>query len=92
MELLFELDQYSEYGPQVAYVKVEIEGNRAEITGFDEEVKETTFNSIPELIQYVFENYKDDFMTADETELVITAKPDIEQAVRALLWPFEGDA
>ena len=92
MELLFELDQHSEYGPQVAYVKVEIECNRAAITGFDEEVKETTFNSIPELIQYVFENYKDDFMTADETELVITAKPDVEKAVRDLLWPYEGDA
>ena len=91
MELLFELDQYSDYGPQVAYVRVEIEGNKAQITGFDREVEAINFESIPELLKYVSANYKDNFMTTDESELLLEATPEIEKAVRELLWPYEGE-
>jgi hypothetical protein len=91
MELLFEIDQHSDYGPQVAYLLVEIKGETAYITNFDDEITETKFDSISQLIEYVYENHKEAFMTADETQISITAQPDIEQMVRNLLWEYEGD-
>ena len=86
MKLLFQIDTYSNYGPQVTFIKVETLESRAFITDISQETIEVDYDSKIELIKYVREHFKDAFMTAPETQVIIEAEPEIEVLVRELFW------
>lgn len=88
MKQLFEIDIFSDYGPQAAYLKVEVDGSTAIITNINQETTEVPYASVDELIRYVRENFEDAFMTAPEFQVAIEADPEIESLVREMLWEY----
>ena len=90
MKQLFLIDMYSDFGPQVSYIKVDVDGSTAYITDFDQETTEVQFTSVEELIKFVRNNYEYAFMTVPETTLTIEADLEIEPLLRRMLWECQA--
>lgn len=91
MELLFELRILSPLGPTISKLQVEIEGNTAWCTDFDEKDRDFDFKSIEELIAKVADEYETCFRVLSDSVVEIEAEPEFEELVLDYLWEYHHE-
>jgi hypothetical protein len=89
MTLFFEIDVYSNHGPQVFYLKVDIAGTHAHCKDFMGDVTHLPYESAEQLVKLLFDTWPEAFMLDQESEWLIETSPEIEALVRKSLWDRE---
>lgn len=91
MELLFELRILSPLGPTTSKLQVEIEGNTAWCSDFDEKERDLEYQSLEELIAKVADEYEECFRILSDSIIEIDADPEIAELVQDYLWEYHHE-
>ena len=91
MEPLFELRILSPLGPTISKLQVDVEGETAWCTDFEEKDRDFDFDSTEELLAKVAEEYEECFRYLSDSIIEVDAEPEIEEQVREYLWEYRHE-